>query len=544
MERPSSADSLAGAVRGLAGATAIVAFGFLGSRLLGVLRTVAIANEFGTSPETSAYWVAFRLPDLVFQVLAGATLASAFIPVFARHLAQRSEEEAWRLASSVLNLIGIATIAFALLAFLLAPILVPLIAPGLGEETGREEELQGLAVELTRLMLLSPVLFAVSGMVTGILNARRSFLLPALAPMLYNLGIIFGALVLSSPWGVHGLAIGVVLGSGLHLLVQLPGLLLVGMRYRLAADWHHAGVREVGRLMLPRVVGLAAAQINFVVAIFFASRLGDETISALSYAWLLATVPLGLFGMAISTAVFPTLAQQAASDAIAALRRTVAASLRFILFLTIPASIGLILLREPLVALLLERGAFTGAATAITASALAFYSVGLFAHAAIEILSRGFYALGDTRTPVTMAVLSMVLNLIFSLALVGPLEHNGLALALSLATMAEAYLLYVWLQRRLGGLEAGYLMNALLRTGAATALMAEVVALFVLGMERANPFGSSTAWENLLVVLVASTLGTAVFFATATLLRCEETEAVGRRLGLVGQAGQRELRQR
>ncbi|MFQ5879646.1 MAG: murein biosynthesis integral membrane protein MurJ [Dehalococcoidia bacterium] len=542
VERTSFADSAGGAARGLAGAAAIVALGFLGSRLLGVVRTITIADAFGTSPEVSAFWVAFRLPDLVFQVLAGATLASAFIPTFARYVAQRGQEEAWRLASSVLNIIAIATVVFALVAFALAPVIIPLIAPGLGEETGRQEELQGLAVELTRLMLLSPILFAVSGMVMGILNARHSFLLPALAPMLYNLGIIFGAVFLSGPWGVKGLAAGVVMGSALHLVVQLPGLVRAGMRYRLAADWRHPGVREVGRLMLPRTVGLAAAQANFVVAIFFASRLGDETISALTYAWLLATMPLALFGMAISTAVFPTLAEQAAADSTEALRRTIAASLRFILFLTIPASIGLVLLREPLVALLLERGAFTAASTDITASALAFYSAGLFAHATIEILSRGFYALGDTRTPVAMAVLSMVLNLLLSLALVGPLEHNGLALALSAATIIEACLLYVRLQRRLGGLEAGHLANFLVRTGAAAALMAGVVAPFVLGVDAANPFGSSTAWESLLVVVVASALGAAVFFVAAALLRCEEAWRVGQRLGLTGGGRRRWLR--
>ena len=511
---------------GVAGAAIIVAVGFLGSRLLGVVRTMAIAHAFGTSPDLDAYWVAFRLPDFIFLVLAGATMGSAFIPTFARYAAQK-DEEAWRLASSVLNLVAALTAGLAAAAALLAPWLVPLMAPGL------EEGLQDQAVELTRIMLMAPVLFAISGMFTGILNARQHFFLAALAPMFYNLSIIFGAVFLSEPWGVRGLAVSVVLGSGLHLLVQVPGLFGVGMRYRLEASWRHPGVQEVGRLMLPRMAGLAAGQVNFVVAIFFASRLGEGSISALNYAWLLAMMPLALFGVSIATAVFPTMAQQAATDSLDRLQSTLYASLRYILFLVIPASVGIILLREPLVSLLLERGEFTSRSASITSSALLFYSLGLFAHSAIEILSRGFYALRDTRTPVALAVLSMVLNLLFSIALVGPLEHDGLALAMSLATIVEAFLLFVVLQRRLAGLETGHLASFLLRTVAATALMAAVVSLFIAVEKGIDPLGAHTVWEALVQVAGSSALGGGTFFLVALLLRCEEARSLWRRLRLV-----------
>jgi putative peptidoglycan lipid II flippase len=512
---------------GVAGAAIVVAVGFLGSRILGVVRTMAIADAFGTTPDLDAYWVAFRLPDLIFQVLAGATMGSAFIPTFARYVAQKGEAEAWRLASSVLNLVVVMTGVLALAAVILAPWLVPLMAPGL------EEGLQDEAVELTRIMLVSPILFAVSGMLTGILNARQHFFLVAVAPMLYNLSIIFGAVFLSEPWGVRGLAAGVVLGSGLHLLVQVPGLFGVGMRYHLEARWRHPGVQEVGRLMLPRMAGLAAGQANFLVAIFFASRLEEGSISALSYAWLLAMVPLALFGVAIATAVFPTMAQQAATDSLDRLQSTLYASLRYILFLVIPASVGLILLRDPLVSLLLERGEFTARSASITSSALLFYSIGLFAHGAVEILSRGFYAQRDTRTPVAMALLSMVLNLLFSIALVGPMEHDGLALAMSLATIIEASLLFVVLRRRLAGPEAGYLPGFLLRTIAATALMAAVVSVFIAVEEGADPLGSRTMWEALVQVVGGGALGAGTFFLAALVLRCEEARAFWRRLRLV-----------
>jgi putative peptidoglycan lipid II flippase len=518
---------------GLAGAAMVVALGFLGSRLLGVLRTVVIADAFGTSPELGAYWVAFRLPDLIFLVLAGATLGSAFIPTFARYIAQRDEDEAWRLASSVLNLVAAVTAVLVVVAVVLAPWIVAAMAPGLGEDVGRQDELHGLATELTRIMLVSPFLFAVSAMVTGILNARQHFFLTALAPMFYNLSIILAAVFLADPMGVRGLAVGVVAGSALHLTVQLPGVFTVGMRYRLEARWRDPGVREVVRLMLPRVAGLAAAQANFIVATFFASQLGDETISALNYAWLLAMMPMALFGVSIATAVFPTMAHQAATDSIDHLQSTLYSSLRYILFLIVPASVGLILLREPLVSLLLQRGAFTAAATDITASALLFYSIGLFAHSGLEILSRGFYALRDTRTPVALAVLSMVLNLLFSLALKGPLEQDGLALAMSLATAIEATLLFFILARRLGGAEAGSLAGFLLRTAVATGLMAAVVAAFLAGEDALDPLGAHTVWEALLEVAGATVLGAGAFFLAAFALRSPEALGLWRRARLV-----------
>ena len=511
---------------GVAGAVIVVAVGFLGSRLLGVVRTMTIADAFGTTPDLDAYWVAFRLPDLIFQVLAGAAMGSAFIPTFARYIAQKDEGEAWRLASSVLNLVAAITGVLAVAAVILAPWLVPLMAPGL------EEGLQDKAVELTRIMLVSPILFAVSGMLTGILNARQHFFLAALAPMFYNLSIIFGAVFLSGPWGVQGLAAGVVLGSGLHLLVQVPGLFGVGMRYHLEAHWRHPGVREVTRLMLPRMAGLAAAQANFVVAIFFASRLEEGSISALNYAWMLAMMPLALFGVAIATAVFPTMAQQAATDSLNRMQSTLYASLRYSLFLVIPASVGLILLRDPLVTLLLERGEFDPRSASITSSALLFYSFGLFAHSTVEIISRGFYALRDTRTPVALALLSMVLNLLFSIALVGPMEHDGLALAMSLATIIEASLLVIFLQRRLASPEAG-LASFLLRTVAATALMAAAVSVFIAVEEAADPLGAHTVWEALVKVVGGSALGASTFFLAAFVLRCEEARAFWRRLGLI-----------
>ena len=512
---------------GLAAAAIVVAIGFLGSRLLGLLRTVVIAKSFGTSPELSAYWVAFRLPDMIFQLLAGATLASAFIPVFSRYFTRRSSEEAWRLASSVLNLVFIATIAFAILGFILAPWFIPLIAPGLGEDTGRQAELHSLATDLTRIMLISPIFFSVSGMFMGILNARHHFLFPALAPWTYNLSIIVAALVSDR---VEALAIAVAVGSALHLLIQIPGLQLVGMIYRPVAQWRDEGVREVGRLMLPRVLGLAAVQINFLVTTFFASLVSDEAISGINYAWLIIMTPVGLFGMAISTAVFPTLAEQAAVERRDELRHTLSLSLRLILFLTLPASVGLMILGRPLVTFLFEHGAFTAASTDITVAALLFYSIGLFAHSGIEILSRGFYALSDTRTPVAFAITSMIANLILCLIFVGPFGVRGLGLALSLSAILEFYLLFRVLRRRTFGLDEGHIINSVTRMIAATVLMAETVGLFMIFLKVTGHSTTSSLGDAFLALVGGGIVGAGTFLLAASQLGSEEVAIIRSRL--------------
>lgn len=514
--------------RSLLVAAAIVAFGFIGSRLLGVLRTVVIANEFGTGDEVGAYFVAFRLPDLIFQVLAGATIGSAFIPTFARYFSTKSESEAWLMASRVLNVVALLTAALGIIAFIAAPWIVPLLAPGLGDTPAEEKELEDLAVELTRIMTLSPILFSVSGLFTGILNARHSFFLPALAPMLYNLSIIFGAVVLSEPFGIDGLAVGVVAGAGLHLLIQVPGLLRYGMRWTPSVSLRDEGVREVARLMGPRVVGLAAGQANFFVTTFFASFISAGSIAAMNYAWLLMMLPLGVFGMAISTAVFPRLAEQAAQGRPDEMRDSLSRILRMILFLTVPSTIGLLILREPIVAVLLERGAFGEASTEITANALFFFSLGLVGHASIEILARGLYALGDTRSPAVAAIAALVLNLILSAGLYGPFEESGLAFAVSAAAFLNAAMHYLTLRRRLGGLREVDILRSLVTVALASAALVAVVLSLWLWLPPLNDAESSV--EAFLLLLAAMVAGAVAYFLVALVRRDEELSALLRQL--------------
>ncbi len=527
--RGAGGDRLLARLLTIGGAAGIVAAGFVISRLLGLVRSVVIADAFGTDPELSAYWVAFRLPDLVFQLLAGATLSAAFIPTFSRVLLRGGEEAAWRLASTVLNLIAIATFVAAGLAWLLAPMIVPWLAPGLGEATGRQEELRALAVSLTRIMLISPLFFGVSGMLTGILNARQHFAAPALAPVIYNLGIIFGAVVLARPLGVDGLAWGVVLGALGHLAVQVPALRVAGMRWSPSFDVMSEAVLDVLRLMGPRVIGLAATQVNFLVIVFFASFVSDQAISAMNYAFLMMMLPVGVIGMAISTAAFPTMAQQAAASDLAQLRASVSRALRVILFLSIPASAGLIVLAVPLIRLLLERGAFDATSTELVAGALVVYGLGIFAHSGVEILSRGFYALSDTRTPVAVAVAAMAMNVAFAALLLTPFGVRGLAGAASLAATLEFALLLRLLDVRLGGLERRELRRTVGGAVLASVVMAEVVVVALILLNAAG-MDDGGWWRTSVQVVVGGGLGALVFLAVAYRLNRDDVELITRRL--------------
>ncbi len=433
--------------RSLALGAAILMAGFVGSRLLGLVRTMVISNQFGDSREYEAYLAAMRIPDTLFQVLAGGAVASAFIPVFAAYLARDERESAWRLASSVITIAAVAMTPISLLLMVLAPQVMALMTPGWDAPS------QQLAANLARILLFSPVLFAISTFVASILNSFNRFLLASLAPMMYNLSIILGALLLGPAFGIHGLAIGAAVGALMHLLVQLPGLAQERMAFRPALDLLHAGVREVGRLMVPRTLGLGVVQINYLVNVALASQLQAGSLAYLDYAWSLTMLPLGVFAMAISTAVFPTLAEQSALDRLEELKSTFTASLRLILYLTIPSSVGLIVLGEPIVRLLLQHGDFSAEATQSTVYALGFYALGLAGYATVEIVNRVFYALHDTRTPVAVAFGAFTLNVALSLILMRHLSFGGLALANAVGGTVEAALLVKLLSRRLEGVE-------------------------------------------------------------------------------------------
>ncbi len=504
--------------RHVARAAVLVMAAFAVSRLLGVVRQMVFGHYFGTGPAMDAYVAAQRVPEAIFFVVAGGALGSAFIPMFTGRLARGETEAAWRLASAIINILLLVLGPLSLLCILLAPWLVrTLIAPALSADV------QAQIGALMRVMLLSTAIFGVSGVVMGILNAHQHFLLPALAPILYNLALIGGGI-----WGGKtglgpmGPAIGTVIGAIAHLLIQVPGLLRYGARYWPILGRGDPGVLQVGKLMAPRVLGVAAVQVNMLVTNNLASRLGSGAIAALEYAWLIMLLPQGVFAQAVGTAVFPTFAAQAAREETDALRRTLALMLRVIAAVTVPAAVGLMTLGRPIIALVFQRGAFDAASTQAVAWGLLFFAVGLVGMSAIEVLARAFYALHDTWTPALAALLSVVLNRCLGQLLpplfagVGWMPHGGLALASALALTTQMFVLLVLIYRRIGGFNGRELARQALR-----------VLLASLGMGAALLVWMRIAPPSALVQGVGGiALGVLVYAALALALRVEELKQV------------------
>ncbi len=505
----------------IARAASLVMALFIASRALGLLREIVIGAQFGAGAELDAYLAAFRLPDLLFTLVAGGALASAFLPTFSERLAHGQAASAWDLAAKVANLLVLALTILAILAAIFArPLVTRVIAPGFSPEQ------QALTVTLMRWMLVSTVIFGLSGLVMAVLNAFHHFLLPGLAPIFYNLAIILAAIFLAPRWGITALVIGVVAGASLHLLVQVPGLIHFRSHWTPSLSLADAGVREVMRLMGPRVLGLAVVQINFMVNVFLASHLVAGSISALNYAWLIMLLPQGIFAQAIATAAFPTFAHQAALGERKAMRETLGGIFALLSFLTIPAAILLILLRQPIVSLLLERGAFDSFDVDMTAFALAFFALGLVGHAVVEIAARGFYALKDTLTPVLVGVAAMAANVLLSLLLIRPLAHGGLALANSAATLAEAGVLLWLLRARLGGWDEKRVGRSLVSTLAAAGVMAAIVfALLRLG----------AGWSQSAQAVIIGGLAVVIYAGAAWLFKSPEVKGLR---GLVRRRGQ------
>ena len=497
--------------RSIAVNATIVAAGFAVSRVLGMLREIIVAARFGTGDTFDAYVAAFRIPDLLFVVVMSGAFGAAFIPVFGGHLARGDIDRAWRLASSLLTYTLIVLACIGLMTSLFAESLITrLIAPELPPET------QQLTVNLTRLLLLSPLLLGLGAAGKGMLEAQNDFILPAIAPILYNVGIIAGAVGLA-PWlGIYGLAIGVILGAVGHAGIQFAHLIRSGFLFRPALSRQVEGLSEVARLMGPRIAGQLAVQANLIVMTNFASRLGEGRISALNYAQQLVLLPHGLLAMSLSTVIFPMMARQYELGRLRDLQRTLSRALGPLIFLTLPAVVGLIAFRVSIVQVLFQFGSFSPESTVLVAEAVGYFALGLLARSVIEAMSRAFYAMHDTRTPLLAALLAMGVNIGLSWLLAPWLGHGGLALSISITATLQAAALMAVLARRTGGFGAVLtpsLPQMLLATGAMG-----IIAFLVAGAvsEATDPAGGRTLWTyGALGLALASVSGSYVVAAWA-----------------------------
>ncbi len=494
------------------------------SRILGWIRLLVIGAEFGATSELDAYLAAFRIPDAIFQLVVAGALSAALIPVYAGYRARGEEDEGWALASSVINLVVIGLAGLSAVMAIFAPWLVPIIAPGFDRET------TALTVQLTQIMLLSPVFIGLGAVFSGLLQAHGTFGPTAVAPLVYNLAIIAAAIFVAPTLGIEALAAGVVVGAIGHLVVQVPALRRLDPTWRPRIDLRHHGVRRVGLLMGPRFLGVAAGQINLIVSTALASSLVAGSVTAFTYAFQLSQLPVGIIGVSLAVALFPTLSRDAALGRASEIRRHVNASIRVLFFVSAPLAVLMIVLRAPLASVFFEYGLFNAESAERTASALAWFAIGVPAHVVVHVLARAFYAMQDTWTPVVWAIVAVASNIVLMLVLVDPYGVEGLALALSISATLEVIGLLVALRQRLGTLDGRFLIASVARSTAAT--VAAGVAMFVTlqGLDAAFPSLTDGAFGRLLTLLVPSAVGGLLYLGAALALRAPELAVVRRLL--------------
>jgi putative peptidoglycan lipid II flippase len=507
-------------------AAGIVGFYTFLSRALGLARDILIANFFGSGMAADAFFVAFRIPNLLRRLFAEGSFSVAFIPVFTEYLQTRSEEEAFLLARVVSTFLVLILTGITILGIVFSPLIVRIIAPGF-ESMG---EKYALTVLLTRVMF--PYIFFVSvvALFMGILNSLKHFGAPAAAPVFLNLSMI-AALLFLAPYmrtPTVGLAIGVVVGGVIQVAVQIPFLMEKGLSFVPKWNPNHPALKRIGVLMLPTVFGSAIYQVNQLVGTLLASLLREGSVSYLYYADRLVQFPLGVFAIAISTAVLPSLSREAAQRDLDGLKETLSHALRLTMFITIPAMIGLIVLREPIIRLLFQRGAFDAFTTIMTAQALLFYSLGLWAFAALRVFVSAFYSLQDTKTPVKVAVVAMLANIGLCLALMGPLKHGGLALALSLASTLQLCILILLLRKRLGGIEGRVVFGSMARSFLCSLVMG--VCIYFIASRVFVDHSSQGVFGLATGLLVAIAAGVIVYAISAKVLGSKELTSVLRAL--------------
>jgi putative peptidoglycan lipid II flippase len=489
---------------------------FVISNIAGLIIQILVANAFGTAADMEAFNAANRVSETLFNLVAGGALSSAFIPIFTSLLAKNDRARAWRLASAVANLVFLITVLAGVAAAIFAPWVVRhILAPGFTNDPVKEN----LTIALMRLMLPSAVIFGMSGLVMGILNSNQIFFYPSLAPAMYQIGMICGVIFLVPKMGIYGLGWGVVIGAGLHLSLQIPALIKLHGKYSFTIGQDMPDVREVIRLMGPRLLGVAVVQLNFWINTRLASQFAQGSVTGIVLGFTLMLMPQAAIAQSIAIAALPSFSAQVAQGKLNEMRFSLASSLRWVLILSIPASIGLMILRQPLIQVLYQRGEFDAQSTQLVAWALLWYAAGLVGHSLVEILARAFYSLHDTRTPVFIGMLAMSLNAIFSylfawtFTLLGWMPHGGLALANSLATGLESVGLLYFMRRKLDGLQGRLIIDAAWKALVAALIMG-LTLLFWVGATADRP-----AW---LVLLGGFVSGAGIFGLCALLLRISE----------------------
>ncbi len=505
-------------------AAALVALSSLASRFLGVIRDRILAGQFGASTTLDIYYAAFRIPDLIFNLIVLGALSAGFVPIFTSLIKDftcsekencdpnKKNHEAWGLANNVLNFLLVGLAVLSAIGIIFAPLLTRLITPGFNPEE------QAITSALTRIMFLSPLFLGISGILGGILQSFKRFFMYSLAPIFYNLGIIVGALYFVQWWGLYGLAWGVVLGAFLHMAIQIPVVMSLGFRYKIKIIWRDINTIRIGKMMIPRTLSLAISQINLVVITIIASTLPSGSLSIFNLANNLQSFPIGIFGISFAIAAFPSLAEHAFNKE--KITANFSTTFRQILFFIVPATVLIITLRAQIIRVVLGSGNFDWQDTILTMNTLGFFALSLFAQATMPLLIRVFYARHNSSTPFYLGLFTVALNIGLSFLFAPSMGVAGLALAFSIANIVNFILLWVWLNVSLGNLDISKILVSVLKftvSAIAAGLGAQMMKSIIW------PVIDMTKFTGVFVQLVmAGGIGILIYIISCYLFKSEE----------------------
>jgi len=499
----------------ISGASWILVITLLLSNLLGLVRDHFLTQKIPTEI-LSSYYAAFRIPDVLFNVIILGAIASAFIPVFTSYITNKKTKEAWYIANSVINIAIIFLIGLAAIILIFMPQLISVLVPGF------EEARRDLTISLARIMLISPIFFGLSYIFGGILNSYKRFFVYSLAPLVYNLSIILGTIIFADIFGIYAVTFAVVCGAFFHMLIQIPVAKKLGYHYQALVDFSHPAVKKIGRLMLPRAIGLSAMQIMLLVFTAFASQISKISVAVYNLADNIQTMPTVVFGISFALAVFPSLSENYAKRNEKRFSYLISKTIRVILFMLVPITCGIILLRAQIVRLILGSGHFGWEQTLLTADTLGFFAISLIFSGLVPLFARSFYAMHDTKTPMIITIISILFSIVLGWILKDTMGITGLALAFSCGAFINAILLYLILRNRLTDYQDWPLVKFLGKIIFASIIMAVIIQLTKVLIGRI--YDLDRVWELLLQAGLATFLGALSYFALTIILRCEEIE--------------------
>ncbi|MFH2018911.1 MAG: murein biosynthesis integral membrane protein MurJ [bacterium] len=505
--------------RTITGAAIIIAGATLINKFVGIARDRTIAHYFGAGPVTDAYYAAFKIPDLIYNLLVVGALTAGFIPIFTKlFYAGENKNPAWKMANNILNILGLALLFFCAIGIAAAPWISRLIAPGFLAEN------MPLVVSFSRILFLSPIFLGASMVMGGVLQSLRQFVLYSIAPIFYNLGIIFGAVVIVPFVGPIGLAIGVVLGAFMHFILQFFGAWHAGYRWRWVLNFKDKAALEVGRLMVPRSLGLAVSQTHTIITTVLASLLPIGSVAAYSFADNLHYVPIGIIGVSFAMAIFPVLSLNVAQNNLGDFKKNLSAGIRQIIFLITPCIIIFLLLRAQIVRVVFGSGAFDWTATITTANALAFFALGMLADSLIPLLARAFFALSDTKTPLFTGLLGSLASIISAFLLMRPLGVAGLALAGVVGGAVALSLLTIFMRKKIGSFADENIIPTIYKIAIAGLGMAAMVQ--IMKYPLAKIFDQNYFWGIFGQGFIAGLAGLSIYAILCYIMKLQELSQI------------------